>query len=162
MNLKKLLTSSLVTATLTVAVPCFAQIAPENMVVGGLYIGQSYSDVMLIYDKPSGELKYPAGAGRVFSFVENGTEFNVRFINDKLASVEVTEKNTLATKAGIRIGSTVKEVKKAYGKPDEEHTMGNEYAMDYKHYTGENHTWILSFRFKDGKVFRIELDDIYG
>ena len=162
MNMKKLLTSSLVTAALTVAVPCFAQITPENMVVGGLYIGQSYSDVMLIYDKPSGELKYPAGAGRVFSFVENGTEFNVRFIDGRLASLEVTEKNTLATKAGIRIGSTVKEVKKAYGKPDEEHTMGNEYTMDYKHYTGEDHTWILSFRVRDGKVFRIELDDIVG
>ena len=162
MNLKKLLTSSLVASALAVAIPCFAQIAPENMVVGGLYIGQSYSDVMLIYDKPSGELKYPAGAGRVFSFVENGTEFNVRFINDKLASVEVTEKNRLATKAGIRIGSTVKDVMKAYGKPDKDHTMGNEYIMDYKHYTGEDHTWILSFRVRDGKVFRIELDDIVG
>ena len=162
MNLRKLLTSSLVTTALTAAVPCFAEIAPQNMVVGGMYIGQSYSDVMLIYDKPSGELKYPAGAGRVFSFVENGTEFNVRFIDDRLASLEVTEKNTLATKAGIRIGSTVKEVKKAYGKPDKEHTMGNEYTMDYKHYTGEDHTWILSFRVRDGKVFRIELDDIVG
>jgi hypothetical protein len=162
MNLKKFLTSSLVTAAIAVSVPCFAQIAPENMVVGGLYIGQSYSDVMFIYDKPSGELKYPAGAGRVFAFVENGTEFNVRFINDKLAAVEVTEKNSLSTKAGIRIGSTLKDVKKAYGKPDEERKMGNEYAMYYKHYTGENHTWILSFRVKDGKVFRIELDDIYG
>ena len=162
MSLRKLLTSSLVTTALTAAVPCFAEIAPQNMVVGGMYIGQSYSDVMLIYDKPSGELKYPAGAGRVFSFVENGTEFNVRFIDDRLASLEVTEKNTLATKAGIRIGSTVKEVKKAYGKPDKEHTMGNEYTMDYKHYTGEDHTWILSFRVRDGKVFRIELDDIVG
>ncbi len=162
MNLKRLFVSTMSTLAIAVSVPCFAQIPAESMVVGGLYIGQSYSDVMLIYDKPSGVMKEPAGAGRVFSFIENGIEFNVRIIEDKVAGVEVTERNKLSTKDGIWIGSTAAEVKNTYGKPDEEHKNGAYNIMDYKHNAGNNHTWILSFTTKNGKVIRFELDDIIG
>ena len=159
MCLKKLLVSSLAILSLTITVPCFAQMTQEDMVIGGLYIGQRYSEVMEIYGRPSGIMRETDDPGRIFSFIDNGTEFNVRIINDRVAGVEVFGKNTLSTKAGIRIGSTVNKVKKTYGEPDEERGTGNSCIMYYKYDAGDNHTWILTIEVSGGKVRGIELND---
>ena len=159
MRLKKLLISSLAAFFITVTVPCFAKMTKEDMVVGGLYIGQRYSEVMDIYGRPSGIMKETEEQGRVFSFIDNGAEFNVRIVNDHVAGVEVFGKNTISTKAGIRIGATVKEVRKTYGEPDEERGCENNRILYYKHDAGDHHTWILAIAATEGKVSSIELTD---
>ena len=159
MRLRNLLVVSLAILSLTISVPCFAQMKKEDMVVGGLYIGQHYSEVMDIYGRPSGIMKETEEPGRVFSFIDNGTEFNVHIINDRVAGVEVFGKNALSTKAGIRIGTTVKKVKKTYGEPDEERGSGNNCILYYKYDAGDHHIWILTIAATDGKVSSIELND---
>ena len=159
MRLKKLLIPPLAAFFITTAVPCFAQMTKEDMVVGGLYIGQHYSEVMDIYGRPSGIMKETEEPGRVFSFIDNGAEFNVRIVDDRVAGVEVFGKNTISTKAGIRIGANVNKVKKTYGEPDEERGKGNDCILYYKYDAGDNHTWILTIAATDGKVSSIELND---
>ncbi|MBP5736577.1 MAG: hypothetical protein J6W55_03940 [Acidaminococcaceae bacterium] len=155
----KLLAAFLV--TLAVSVPCFAQIAKENMVLGGLYIGQSYSEVMDLYGMPTGIMRETEEPGRVFSFAEkNGTEFNVRIVDDRVAGIELFGKNTLSTKAGIRIGSAAKKVKKAYGKPDEQRGTENDGVMYYKCDVGDRHTWGLVIEVRAGKVSSMELKEM--
>ena len=161
MNLKKLFVLSLATVFITVSVPCFAQLPKEDMVVGGLYIGQKFSEVMEMYGRPSGIMKETEDPGRVFSFTEeNGTEFNVHIIDDRVAGVELFGKNSLSTKAGIRIGSTVKNVKRAYGNPDDQRGTKDDGIMYYKCYASNRHTWILIIEVKAGKVVSMEMKDI--
>ena len=118
MRLKKLLVSSLTTLVIAVSLPCFAQIPSSIMIIGGLYIGQNFSEVISVYGKPVAE-KVPAGRGKMYTFTKNGTEFNVRILNDKVSEVDVFKVNGPSTISGIRIGSTPEEVTKTYGKPDE-------------------------------------------
>lgn len=161
MNLKKLFVLSLATIFITVSVPCFAQLPKEDMVVGGLYIGQKFSEVMEMYGRPSGIMKETEDPGRVFSFTEeNGTEFNVHIIDDRVAGVELFGKNSLSTKAGIRIGSTVKNVKRAYGNPDDQRGTKDDGIMYYKCDASNRHTWILIIEVKAGKVVSMEMKDI--
>ena len=161
MNLKKLFVLSLATIFITVSVPCFAQLPKEDMVVGGLYIGQRFSEVMEMYGRPSGIMKETEDPGRVFSFTEeNGTEFNVHIIDDRVVGVELFGKNSLSTKAGIRIGSTVKNVKRAYGNPDDQRGTKDDGIMYYKCDAGNRHTWILIIEVTAGKVVSIEMSDV--
>ena len=161
MNLKKLFVLSLATIFITVSVPCFAQLPKEDLVVGGLYIGQKFSEVMEMYGRPSGIMKETEDPGRVFSFTEeNGTEFNVHIIDDRVAGVELFGKNSLSTKAGIRIGSTVKNVKRAYGNPDDQRGTKDDGIMYYKCDASNRHTWILIIEVKAGKVVSMEMKDI--
>ena len=161
MNLKKLFVLSLATIFITVSVPCFAQLPKEDMVVGGLYIGQKFSEVMEMYGRPSGIMKETEDPGRVFSFTEeNGAEFNVHIIDDRVAGVELFGKNSLSTKAGIRIGSTVKNVKRAYGNPDDQRGTKDDGIMYYKCDASNRHTWILIIEVKAGKVVSMEMKDI--
>lgn len=160
MNLKKLFVLSLATLLITISVPCFAQMPKAEMVVGGLYIGQRFSEVMEMYGRPSGIMKETEDPGRVFSFTEeNGTEFNVRIIDDRVAGLELFGKNSLSTKAGIRIGSTVRNVKRAYGNPDDQRGTKDDGIMYYKCDAGNRHTWILIIEVKSGKVVSIEMSD---
>lgn len=159
MRLKKLLVSSLTTLVIAVSLPCFAQIPSSIMIIGGLYIGQNFSEVISVYGKPVAE-KVPAGRGKMYTFTKNGTEFNVRILNDKVSEVDVFKVNGPSTISGIRIGSTPEEVTKTYGKPDEEDKFGDEYVMSYKSKASDEFTRILSFVVKNGKVVRLGLDEV--
>ena len=159
MKLKKLVTSSLATLAIAVSVPCFAQIPSSIMMIGGLYIGQSFSEVVSVYGKPVAE-REPAGRGMMYTFAKNGTTLNVRIVSDKVSEVTVNETNGPSTISGIKIGSTLEEVKKTYGNPDEEGRFGDDYVMDYKCKKNDEYTWILSFTVKNGKVIRLSLDEV--
>lgn len=159
MKLRKLLASSLTALAITVSVPCFAEIPSSIMIIGGLYIGQSFSEVVSVYGKPVAESE-PAGRGRMYTFTKNGTELNVRIVSDKVSEVDVFKVNGPSTISGIRIGSTPEEVTKTYGKPDEEEKFGDEYVMSYKSKVSNEFTRILSFVVKNGKVVRLGLDEV--
>ena len=159
MKVKKLLAASLTALAITVSVPCFAQIPSSIMIIGGLYIGQSFSEVVSVYGKPVAE-KEPAGRGMMYTFAKNGTSFDVRICNDKVSEVDVFKGNGPSTISGIRIGSTLNEVKNTYGKPDTEGKFGDDYVIEYTGKKDNDFTLILSFTLKNGKVIRLGLDEV--
>ena len=159
MKLKKLLAASLTALAITVSVPCFAQIPSSIMIIGGLYIGQSFSEVVSVYGKPVAE-REPAGRGMMYTFAKNGTTFDVRICNDKVSEVAVNQMNGPSTISGIKIGSTLNEVKNTYGKPDTENKFGDEYVIEYTSKKNDDFTLILSFTLKNGKVIRLGLDEV--
>ena len=159
MKVKKLLAASLTALAITVSVPCFAQIPSSIMIIGGLYIGQSFSEVVSVYGKPVAE-KEPAGRGMMYTFAKNGTTFDVRICNDKVSEIDVFKSNGPSTISGIRIGSTLNEVKNTYGKPDTEGKFGDDYVIEYTGKKDNDFTLILSFTLKNGKVIRLGLDEV--
>ncbi|MBR4907997.1 MAG: DUF4309 domain-containing protein [Acidaminococcaceae bacterium] len=159
MKVKKLLAASLTALAISVSVPCFAQIPSSIMIIGGLYIGQSFSEVISVYGKPVAE-REPAGRGMMYTFTKNGASFDVRICNDKVSEVAVNQINGPSTISGIKIGSTPEEVTKTYGKPDVEEKFGDEYVMSYNSKVSNEFTWILSFVVKNGKVIRLGLDEV--
>ena len=159
MKLKKLLAASLTALAITVSVPCFAQIPSSIMIIGGLYIGQSFSEVISVYGKPVAE-REPAGRGMMYTFAKNGTTFDVRICNDKVSEIDVFKSNGPSTISGIRIGSTLNEVKNTYGKPDTEGKFGDDYVIEYTGKKDNDFTLILSFTLKNGKVIRLSLDEV--
>lgn len=159
MKLKKLLAASLTALAITVSVPCFAQIPSSIMIIGGLYIGQNFSEVVSVYGKPVAE-REPAGRGMMYTFTKNGASFDVRICNDKVSEVAVNQINGPSTISGIRIGSTLEEVKKTYGKPDTENKFGDDYVVEYTSKKNDDFTLILSFTLKNGKVIQLGLDEV--
>ena len=159
MKLKKLLATSLTALAITVSVPCFAQIPSSIMIIGGLYIGQSFSEVVSVYGKPVAEMG-PAGRGMMYTFTKSGKTLNVRIVNDKVSEVTVNQMNGPSTISGIRIGSTLDEIKNTYGNPDEVNKFGDETVVDYKSKINDDFTLILSFTLKNGKVIRLGLDEV--
>ena len=145
MNIKKLFISTIVTVMMLTTVTCFAQISKSDLNIGGIYYGQPWSDFIAKYGQPI--RKEPrAGKGYNYVFRYGSIEFTANQYGDYVGTVFVKDNDTLATKAGIHVGSSLSEIQTAYGQPDrtlngslisleygtgwESYDCGNGYSMD--------------------------------
>ena len=96
---------------------CFA-FQKSDMNIGGIYLGQSIEDVIARTGEPF-KIRPFSSKKSSYDFVKNGAKFSV-IASDTVESVIVYDTATapdLATAAGIKHGSSVEDVLKAYGKP---------------------------------------------
>ena len=145
MNIRKLFMSALVLTMTLATATCFAQISKSDLNIGGIYYGQPWSDFIAKYGQPI--RKEPrAGKGYNYVFRYGSIEFTANQYGDYVGEVFVKDNDTLATKAGIRVGSSLSEIQTAYGQPDrtsngslisleygtgwESYDCGNGYSMD--------------------------------
>ena len=106
---------------------CQASISTDRMNAGGIYFGQSASEVVSIYGQPVNtreETKFP---GVRYIYGRNGTIFDIIFSNGIVRGVVVKGNNGIATTDGIKVGTPVSEVKRILGKPDKETANSLEY-----------------------------------
>ena len=110
---------SVVVAVLTmVATTCFAKVSMSDLNIGGIYFGQSWSEVVAKYGQPiRQEPNAPKGYFDVFRY-GNSTFRVLKSKNETIVKMGTDEGCPLATKAGIGIGSTLSDIKSAYGEPD--------------------------------------------
>lgn len=120
-------------------------ITKDDFVIGGIYIGQPLDEAISKYGQPvykdysfdSKGNKYPR-----YYFVKNGFVewFLVDTMPDETQSVITVSVNgnlPIATKAGIKIGSSSAEVRKIYGEPSECLDPNNEHvSLDDINYKG--------------------------
>ena len=163
MNIKKLVMTVITMLAIAATGTCFA-ISKEDFVIGNIYFGQPLKEVIAKYGQPvAQELsnEYPR-----YYFVKEGESkwflVDTKPDDDKsIVSVAINGDINLATKAGIKIGSTAAEMKKAYGEPNAcLDSKNNPVSMDDKNYqypcivNYEADGWSLQFILvwgKDGK-----------
>jgi len=97
----------------------------EDLCIGGVYYGQPFSEVTNMYGKPV--VTKEEGAPKVYfkhSFANNGTTFNVYTGGNyytkepgDVFSVVISGNNGLATKRGMKYGSSLAQIEEVYGVP---------------------------------------------
>ena len=163
MNIKKFVITVITVLAITATGTCFA-ISKEDFVIGNIHLWQPLNEVIAKYGQPVyQELsnEYPR-----YYFVREGKSKwylvdTMPNADKSVLSVALNGDIKLATKAGIKMGSTIAEVKKAYGEPNEcKDLNNNRISVDDKNYQGpyivtyEADEWSLQFVFaweKDAK-----------
>ena len=123
MKLRRLIAAALLTISLATTGTCFA-FDQSDMNIGGIYLGQPMADVIAMYGQPIAKEPLPP-KGINFIFVKNGGKFRVGDV-DTVNRVTVRADSAaagLATKAGIKLGSSVDDIFNAYGTPSEDFTF---------------------------------------
>ena len=109
---------------------CQASISADRMSAGGVYIGQKIADVIAIYGRPvSIETKQCIApfthTEYTYKYGQYGTTFDVVASGKSAATgnviyIKVSGNNGISTKDGIKVGTSVSEMKRILGKPSGE------------------------------------------
>ena len=135
MGIKKVFMSVLLLGILMLSGICYAEIKESDLNIGGIYCGQPIGDVIAKYGQPV-EKRPGAPKGMIYTFISNGQKIRV---SDKgeVSGVSVSGNGDIATKAGIKVGSTLEDVVKIYGTPSYDYSS-NSYSplrnIGYKTY----------------------------
>ena len=161
MNIKKVTTTIIFTILLIMATPCLA-ITKDDLKAGGLYIGQNISEVIAMYGEPTNESPLAGGpGGLVLTFKQNDSDKIIIYTGRQKKSVWnffILNKN-IPTSAGIRLGSTLNEIKEAYGTPNREYEDIRQnktpyYLVSYTIPKEEHSQYYLKFELENGHVVK--------
>lgn len=119
--------------SLMICDPCFARISISDLSIGGVYLNQNFSEVLSIYGPPVSE-RTPAGFGKIYSFARGATVFDIHVTRTNVVKgVTIFGNNGLALdSSGIKYGSTLDDVIKYYGYPDQNHIFTAENGKDIR------------------------------
>ena len=131
-----------------------AAISPNQLSLGGIYLGDSIDRVYSIYGKPrtitnnGPTTEYYYGNGLLITFWNESQPKDV-------IEIKVTERNGFATPAGIEVGMHEDILYQVYGKPD------IRYARNVVHYqkyvNNENQSQYIIFAVSEEKIIEILL-----
>ena len=127
MNIKKLFLSAMVLAVILETTACFAQISKSDLNIGGIYYGQPLSELVRMLGQPEWRkpnfIKFKYGSSNIF-ITPSDTQDTV------IQAIFSNGRHDLKTKAGIGYGSTLADIKAAYGEPDYVSSVGVTYVTD--------------------------------
>lgn len=152
MKLRSIAGLAVATLAITVSCTCFA-ITRADLNVGGIYIGQNYNDVVASYGQPAESDLLPGGHGEYYHiYKKDGKEVFTIIEKNIVTNIEIND-NAYATKAGIAVGATADDVKKAYGTPTKEAVINSsKFIISYRTPTINQMYDYLRFDIVDGKV----------
>lgn len=160
MNIKKTVMTAITMLVIMATGTCFA-VSKEDFVIGNIRLGQPLAEVIAKYGQPVRQEQSNEYSRYYFVKEGNATWFLVDTApagDKQVLSVALNGDITVATKAGIKTGSTGAELKKAYGEPDECLDINNNrISTDDKNYQGpcivgyEADGWSLQFGLSGGK-----------
>lgn len=143
--------SALLMGTASAAVP------NDALVVGGIEYGASAEYVRSVYGDPTEVETKPQQEfynGTAIEY-EYGDSFELFLLDNQVRRIEVDRHNGIKTKAGIEVGSTLAEVKAAYGEPDKiRHDK-------YIYYSQDRSDIGFVFEIENDKVHEIEMGYIF-
>lgn len=164
--MKKLISViALLIAMLTISGTCSA-LEKEDLNIDGICLDQNISEVFARYGQPA-KIEHGIPVGRVCIYNINGGELRISVTSTDAAGtingVKITGNTGMATKAGIRVGSTVEEMMNVYGfKPEyqkgRKHDVyvGVDGATDWITYGGDHGIAYFFFLDAVGKIVGIE------
>jgi len=143
---------------------CSATIPTSELEIGSIAPGNSPEYVQQIYGAPA-KIKYGTNSlGQTMAnefYFTYGKSFKVRF-HDNLAFEVISKANNgLSTPSGIHVGSTVWEVKRAFGDPDELPARLKE-KTNILRYIDRPYTRELILKMKKGIVTEMKLRPANG
>lgn len=132
------------------------QLNDKSFKAGGVYLGQRFSDVKAIYGEPVSS-RPGAGKGTIYSYGRNGTTFDI-FASSEVQGIIVKGNNGIATVDGIKVGSSVADVKKVYGEPQRK---GNNMFI-YEYRTRPVYAKVLIFEINNNIVVGYSIREAMG
>lgn len=130
---------------------CFATIPDSELSIGGIVLGNNPQHVQKIYGAPKKVKYFKENKYRKFVY---GKSFFVEFQDQDAVMMKSTADNGLGTPSGVRVGSTVADVKRIYGNPDPLPARLSK-KTNYLRYIGNQQSGELILKIKDGKVSEI-------
>ena len=120
MNIRKLFMSALVLTITLATATCFAQISLSDLEINGIYLGQPISEVLNKLGEPTKILHYNNAIVQYQYAGNGGGYFSVTLTEDgqNVKSKGKLKSRGFVTKAGIGIGSSLADIKAAYGEPN--------------------------------------------
>ncbi len=165
MSIRQLMVAVVICLSMFINGVCFARISVSDLSIGGVYLNQNFSDVISIYGKPVRE-SIPAGYGKIYSFSRGESIFDIHVTRDNVVKgVTICGNNGLALdSSGIRYGSSLNDVIKYYGYPDQTTSLYDNrlHVLTYR-ITNQSVTqelWI--YIGINGTVTIISYDEFYG
>lgn len=161
MIIKRFTTTIIFTILLIMATPCLA-ITKDDLQAGELYIGKNISEIIAMYGEPTNESPLAGGpGGLVLTFKQNESDKIIIYTGrEKIAVWDffILNKN-ISTKAGIRLGSTLNDIKQTYGTPNREYDSIRQNKTPYHlvSYTipkDEHSQYYLKFELENGHVVK--------
>ena len=128
-----------------------AAVPQSELVLGGIEYNASRTYLESVYGTPTeDELKHSnLFAGEVRE-LEYGDSFELLLVDGAVQNIEISRHNGIKTPKGIEVGSTLADVKAAYGEPDRVR------HNDYIYYVDGNMDLGFVFEIENNKVTEIE------
>ena len=133
-----------------------ARISRETLLLGDIAYGAAEADVRALYGAPletesERSMRY---AGKAVIEYEYGDHLSLDFVDGFVRRVKVSERSTLTSGKGVRIGTPVEELRRVYGEPS------MVYGEDYIYFSEEDPTIGFAFEIKHGRVEEIKMGDL--
>lgn len=152
--MKKIIFTVLTGALVLAGSTCFATVAADQLMLGGIQYGASVSTVESAYGTPRKSEREMKPYGEKVEY-KYGNSLEFEFVNGKLTKIKADDYSDAKTKAGIGLGMDVAALKNAYGTPDFIH------KEDYIYYAAGQQGIGLKFEVKYGKVTEIKCGDLH-
>ena len=128
----------------------------EALVLGDIAYGSSEEEVRARYGAPykkesERSMRY---AGKAVVEYEYTDSLSLDFVDGLVRLVKVSERSSLASGKGVRIGTPVEELRRVYGEPS------MIYGEDYIYFSEEDPTIGLAFEIEHGRVEEIKMGDL--
>ena len=161
--MKRLTTHIILTLCMVFSMTCNAMIAEEELEIAHVHLGQPVGPLVEAIGPNHVTDKFPNNCTAYYIVKNRPSNPIQEFViiakdtgNKPVVTVAVINVPEVSTKAGIHVGSTVDEVKKAYGIPDKSiDPMGTEIPIDNKDYKG---ALILKYETNSGNHLQFTLE----
>ena len=121
---------------------CQATISADSLNAGGVYVGQSMSDVVSIYGQPTSKFKEDGNDNLQDTYTWKNEKIGLTVLFFRGIAYEIRVYNGISTPDGIHAGMSVSDVKRVLGTPDKETEPNKAYRMrqvlDYRDSTKVN------------------------
>lgn len=121
---------------------CQATISADSLNAGGVYVGQSMSDVVSIYGQPTSKFKEDGNDNLQDTYTWKNEKIGLTVLFFRGIAYEIRVSNGISTPDGIHAGMSVSDVKRVLGTPDKETEPNKAYRMrqvlDYRDSTKVN------------------------
>ena len=133
-----------------------ARIVREALVLGDIAYGATEADVRARYGAPyetesERSMRY---AGKQVVEYEYADSLSLDFVDGLVRLVKISERSSLTSGKGVRIGTPVEELRRVYGEPS------MIYGEDYIYFSEEDPTIGFAFEIAHGRVEEIKMGDL--
>ena len=163
MNIKKLAVMGIATLAMTVSATGFAQISRSEININGIYCGYPFSEIINRFGQPIDKRDRPP-KGYTYTFRSGTSVFTVNSSGmGPISGMSVTSGRDFLTKAGIGIGSSLSDVKAAYGEPDYSWNESTNMIQYFTEVEDDHKYFVLLFGLdrSSGSVVSISFNELW-